>query len=158
MTEINAAETFLFDRLRGRTQLTDLLAAGPDSYGKGVYRSTAPLGAGLPLVVFDVFPISDIHAQEGHVIEALFEAIIKGISEGRSASQADQIAQEIHNAVQIQVGTVGTPAEWEVSAYRLRPLDLPVDDVGNEGGKGKATGRTFQQRGGVYRVRVRKVV
>lgn len=149
MTELNAAEKWLFDTLRAYSALTALIVseASPSTYGKCVYVDVIPevaiADSNLPCVLAQHADGKDTMTQMQGRNQTDFTFIVKAVTVGNSKQSAHNIAVQIDAAIHNQYNS--SYNSYQINCQRTKTFSVPyVED-----------GKRFNQVGGYYRVIVR---
>lgn len=138
MSELNAADKWIYTALSGDAQLTAIV-------GPRIYAEQAPQGAALPYVVFNFQGGADLMSVGPYRVWTNALMLVRGIAETASyAGSLATIADRIDAILHAQSGSNVDGVVY--AAVRERPFRMP--EMGN--------GRQFRHAGGIYRLWVQK--
>lgn len=143
VTNLEAAERFVFDQLSGGAALIAALAAPVTGYGFAIYSEVIPQESNLPAVAFQFLAVEEFLGGQSTRCGSVFRFIVKGVTAGKSKSGAHTIAELVDTLLH-QVNDVVDG--YSVNSYRLEPWSSTIVE----------DGKRFNQVGGIYAVIVRK--
>lgn len=142
MTELEAAETWVYSQLSGSLTLTGLLPRRPTNNAYAIYADVIAEHQTLPAVVFQLFDGQSEHWQMREVGMTEFPLLLKVVDEGASKSRAQQI---LAAADAVLNGISGSAGGYQLDCIRNGPVNAPEQDGG----------KRFVQIGYMYRLIVR---